>query len=109
MQVIRASFKCHYFRLLQKRLKAGSPLDRMYWVVKEKSPLSVLTSPKKGRKLVIGLVEVSTQQHVNRQASLASQSGYVPEVASMFSKCFYVPAVGWGLSLLQEVVPPCMQ
>ena len=61
---------------------------------------SIMTTPKRGRKSVIGLAGVGTQHHVASLASLASMACYGPGVTAKF-KPFYLKVVG-GLMVLER-------
>jgi len=61
---------------------------------------SVLTTPKRGRKSVIGLAGVGSQHHVASLASLSSMLCYGPVITGKF-KPFYLRVVG-GLMVLER-------
>ena len=86
----------------QRRSVAGAPpsLSVSVTELNRMGDSSILTTPKRGRKSVIGLAGVGTQHHVASLASLASMACYGPGVTSKF-KPFYLRVVG-GLMVLER-------
>eukprot|EP00092_Neocalanus_flemingeri_P035149 GFUD01038251.1.p1 GENE.GFUD01038251.1~~GFUD01038251.1.p1 ORF type:complete len:1354 (-),score=488.66 GFUD01038251.1:404-4465(-) len=88
--------------LQQRRSVVGIPQSMTGSVTElnRMGDLGILTTPKRGRKSVIGLAGVGTQHHVASLASLASMACYGPGVTAKF-KPFYLKVVG-GLMVLER-------